>query len=93
LSQLVYADIRSTIEVHGDLVYIVFVKDGQPIWRLEVVGEKAITKAVGTLGQSLQNVSEIEWVVLMVVIAKTRSRVYTMVLSEWEVVRLGCRVK
>lgn len=33
-------------------------KDGQPIWRLEIVGEKAISKAVGTLGQSLQNVSE-----------------------------------
>jgi hypothetical protein len=50
--------LRSTIEVHGNKVYVVFVKDGQPIWRLEIVGEQAVvSKAVGTLGQSLQNVS------------------------------------
>jgi len=50
---------RSTIEVHGKRVYVVFVKDGQPIWRLEVIGEEAkvASKAVGTVGQSLQNVS------------------------------------
>ena len=50
---------RSTIEVQGDRVYVVFVKDGQPIWRVEIIGEvaKVATKAVGTVGQSLQNVS------------------------------------
>jgi hypothetical protein len=45
------------------------------------VGEKAVSKAVGTLGQSLQNVSKIKWVVLIVATAKTRSRVHTVVLS------------
>jgi len=52
--------IRSTIEVQGKRVYVVFVKDGQPIWRVEIIGEEAqvATKAVGTVGQSLQNVSE-----------------------------------
>jgi hypothetical protein len=51
--------VRSTIEVQGKRVYVVFVKDGQPIWRVEIIGEEAkvATKAVGTVGQSLQNVS------------------------------------
>jgi hypothetical protein len=50
---------RSTIEVQGKRVFIVFVRDGQPIWRVEVIGEEAqvASKAVGTVGQSLQNVS------------------------------------
>jgi hypothetical protein len=51
------ADSRLTVEVHGLKTYVVFVRDSEPIWRLEVVGEQPISRAVGTVGQSLQNVS------------------------------------
>jgi hypothetical protein len=58
-----HADDRTSVVVdttgeHSSVV-VLFVDNGQPFWRMEVAGPpKTITRAVGTLGDSFQNVSQ-----------------------------------
>jgi small subunit ribosomal protein S14 len=77
---VINADIRLTVEVHGLRVYVVFVRDSEPIWRLEVIGEQPVSREVGTVGQSLQNVSAILRVTLMIAPSQARSGHNAMVL-------------
>lgn len=52
---------RISLEVHENSVYAVFVRDKQPIWRLQVVGHKiedaSLSRGVGFLGHNLKSVS------------------------------------
>lgn len=46
-----------SIEVEDSTVYAVLVRDGQPIWRVKIVGETTTSVAVGSVTQSFKNVS------------------------------------
>jgi hypothetical protein len=54
-----FANDRTSIEVdEGAMqVWAVFMEDGRPLWRLQVVGQVPTVRAVGTVADSFQAVS------------------------------------